>query len=399
MTAFRYRAYGTDDREISGIIEADTSRQARGQLRERGCMPIEVTALSGHGASSGSGRLKASELVLITRQWATLLEAGLTLEQSLNALIDQSDHEKMRIVLGGVRGEVLAGHGLASALERQSLSFPPVYRSLVAAGEKSGDLARVLLHLADYLENREALTARLLQASIYPLLVTIVAMAVIVGMMTYVVPQVVGVFQHGQRTLPFLTRALIALSDATRSLGPFIVLASVGAAIIVMRSLRQETVRKRFHQLLLRLPLFGSLLRALESSRFAYTLGVLSTSGVPLLASLETGRDVLRLLPLRDAATSAIQDVREGGLLARSLARQRQFPPLLLHLVASGEASGELGIMFQKAARQMQLEVERRVALLVAFLEPALILFMGGIVLLIVLAILQPIIEINHLLR
>lgn len=397
MTAFRYRAYDADSREIGGVIEADTGRQARDQLRERGCAPIEVTAVS--GAAAVRGRLKPGELVFVTRQWATLLEAGLPLEQALNALIAQSENVRMREALAGVRAEVLAGHALASALARDPASFPPLYRYLVAAGEKSGDLARVLLRLADYLEARQALAARLLQASVYPAIVTLVAFAVIVGMMTYVVPQVVGVFQHGQRALPFLTRALMAASEATQTVGPWLVPILVGAVAIGLRALRQEALRRRLHRGLLRLPLLGSLLRSLDSSRFAYTLGVLVGSGVPLLAALETGRDVLRLLPLRDAVTAAIQDVREGALVARSLERGHQFPPLLLHLVASGEASGDLGVMFEKAARQMQFEVERRLALLVAFIEPALILFMGGIVLLIVLAVLQPIIEINHLLR
>jgi general secretion pathway protein F len=400
MTAFRYRAVDANGRELDGILEADTQRQIRSQLRERGLFPVDVAPVSERGNTRiRRQRLSNADLTLLTRQWATLIAAGLTIEQTLSAAIDQSESASTRQLIAGIRNEITAGHSLSEALNRYPTVFPPIYRALIRSGEKSGELEQILLRLADYLENRHALRQKILQALLYPALVTLVALGVIGGMMAFVVPQVVGVFRHSKQALPFLTQALVWISDFLRIAGPWLLLAGVLGVIGGLRLLRHEATRRRFHRSVLQVPILGRLLRTLDSARFAQTLSILVGGGVPLLNALEAGRDVMLLLPLRDSVDNAIGRVREGSGLARALSQDKQLPPLLLHLIASGEASGELGPMLERAAKQQQDEVSNRTALLVGILEPLLILAMGGIVLLIVLAVLQPIIEINQLVR
>jgi general secretion pathway protein F len=400
MTAFRYRAVDANGRELDGILEADTQRQIRSQLRERGLFPVDVAPVSERGNTRiRRQRLSNADLTLLTRQWATLIAAGLTIEQTLSAAIDQSESASTRQLIAGIRNEITAGHSLSEALNRYPTVFPPIYRALIRSGEKSGELEQILLRLADYLENRHALRQKILQALLYPALVTLVALGVIGGMMAFVVPQVVGVFRHSKQALPFLTQALVWISDFLRIAGPWLLLAGVLGLIGGLRLLRHEATRRRFHRSVLQVPILGRLLRTLDSARFAQTLSILVGGGVPLLNALEAGRDVMLLLPLRDSVDNAIGRVREGSGLARALSQDKQLPPLLLHLIASGEASGELGPMLERAAKQQQDEVSNRTALLVGILEPLLILAMGGIVLLIVLAVLQPIIEINQLVR
>jgi general secretion pathway protein F len=337
--------------------------------------------------------------MLLTRQWSTLLEAGIPIERALSALIEQHGDDHVRQVLQIVRGELLAGHPLHRALSRFPRSFDTLYCALVAAGEESGQLDRVMLRLADNLEQRGALRQKLIQAIIYPLLIVLVASTVVLAMMVYVVPQVVAVFQSGKQALPFLTRALIAVSDFLRVTWPFLLAGLGGAFWLARRGLRIESVRHAWHLRLMRLPVAGPLLLTLDSARLAQTLAILAGSGVPLLGALRAGAAVVWLLPLRDALQSATTEVREGMALHRALAQSGYFPPLLVHMVASGETSGRLGEMLEKAARQQSDEVTNRLALAMSLLEPLLILGMGGVVLVIVLAILQPIIEINQLLR
>lgn len=402
MSAFKYRAVDAGGKEIGGVIEADTTRQARSLLRERGLFPVEVSTARDGAALPRGGRLSPMQLTMLTRQWATLIDAGLTIEQSLTALIEQSEQEpgvSANAVLAGIRAEVTAGHALSAALARFPAVFPPIYLALVKAGEKSGELPQVLQRLADYLEASHAAQQKVLQALLYPVLVTLVATTVIIGLMTYVVPQVVRVFDHGKQALPLLTSSLIVLSNLLQNWGSWLLLLLVAMLIAAARTLRYEAPRRRAHALLLRLPVAGRLFRGLDAARFAQTLAILVSGGVPLLAALEAGSEVLLLLPLRDAAGNAIRLVREGGSLATALGRDRQFPPLLVHLIASGEASGELGTLLERAARQQQNEVQVHLTLLLGLLEPLLILAMGGIVLVIVLAVLLPIIEINQLLR
>lgn len=400
MSAFQYRAMDAAGKQTSGVIEADTARAARGLLRERGLFPLEVASVSQDRGSGGARRrLREADLTLLTRQWATLLVSGLTVERALAALIDQAEGEAQRRLLAGVRSEILAGYSLRAALDRYPHAFPVIYRASVAAGEKSGELATVMNQLADYLERRGNLRAKTLQALLYPLIVAAVGILVVIGLMTYVVPQVVTVFQQGKQALPALTRALIFASDLLREWGWVMLLALGAGGVFARYALRSESVRRRWHAWLLRLPVLGRHLRSLESTRFASTLAILAGSGVPLLSALEAGRQVLVLLPLRDAVAAATEEVREGQSLARALGAGRQFPPLVVHMVANGETTGRLAEMLERAARVQQQEVESRTATLTTVLEPLLLLVMGGLVLFIVLAVMQPIIEINTLLK
>lgn len=402
MAAFHYRALNLEGREISGILEAETSRQARSLLRTQGLFPLDVAAEAAESESLrllGGRHIGNSARLLLTRQWATLLESGLTVEQALAAIIEQSEDEAVRRVLGGVRAELVAGHPLHAALARFEKSFDPLYRAIVEAGERSGQLALVMERLADMLEAAYALRQKVVQALVYPALIVIVACAVVVGLMTWVVPQVVGVFQHGKQVLPWLTRALMAVSAALQATWPLLLAALAGGFWLFRRLLRGQAFRRQWHLRLMGLPGLGRLLVTVDSARLAQTLAVLVGSGVPILSALEACRQVMILEPLRDGIDAAIRLVREGVSLHRGLADCRRFPPLLLHMIASGEASGRLDALLERAARQQQAEVTNRLGLAVSILEPLLILLMGAVVLVIVVAILQPIIEINQLLR
>jgi general secretion pathway protein F len=401
MTAFRYRAVALDGRRIDGVVDADSQRQARGALREQGLFALDVQAAAAPSAPSGGRppRLGGSALMLLTRQWSTLLAAGIPVERSLAALIEQSDDEPVRRLLAAIRDELLAGHPLHRALERFPQTFGGLYCALVAAGEQSGQLDRVMLRLADNLESSGALRQKLLQALVYPVLVVLVAAGVVGLLMLYVVPQVVAVFQSGRQALPWLTRALISVSDLLRAGWPLLLAGAAGTGWALARAWRRTAWRQAVQQRLMRLPVAGRLLVALDAARLAQTLAILVGSGVPLLAALQAGRAVVWLLPLRDALERAAGEVREGATLNRALARSGRFPPLLVHMIGSGESSGRLGEMLDKAARQQSDEVGNRLTLAMSLLEPLLILAMGVVVLVIVLAILQPIIEINQLLR
>jgi len=408
MAGFRFEALDADGRLQRGVLEVDSARQARLLLRERGLWTLEVDALAhpapraGAGLRSRSswrGGLSASQLSLLMRQFATLVGANLTMEHALDALIDQADTQAAREVLAGVRGEVLAGQSLARAMERFPRAFPEMYRTLVGAGEQSGQLPQVMMRLADYAEQRQALRNKVGLVLIYPFIVTAVAAIVIVVLLTYVVPQVVGVFQHSNQTLPFLTRALIAVSDFMNATIHYWLAGLAAAGALFYSALRRPTFRHRFDALVLRLPVAGALVRATNAARFASTLAILVQSGVPVLAALRAAAGVVSNLPMRRAVEQTERMLAEGGGLSRSLARTRMFPPLLVHLAASGEASGDLGGMLERAAASQNRELEHRVAVLTSLFEPLLILGMGAVVLLIVLATLLPIIELNQLVR
>ena len=401
MAQYAYRAVDASDRQSEGRVEAESPRAARAALRGRGLQPIAI-AEDRAALPAGPGwrrRLGESDLALLTRQWATLLGSGLTMEQSLSALIEQADGVAAQAILSGVRSEILAGYTLRAALDAQSATFPMTYRATVAAGEKSGELATVMLQLADFLERRHALRQRTLQAMLYPTIVTVVALLVIIGLMTYVVPQVVSVFQQGKQALPLLTRGLILISAFLRDWGLALLAMAVVLLVVVRQALRREDLRRRWDAWLLGLPVLGRHLRTLETTRFAATLAILVGSGVPLLAALDAGRQVLGRVPLADAVASAADRVREGQSLAAALGATRQFPALLVHMIANGEATGRLDQLLERAARLQQADAENRTVVITTLLEPLLLLSMGGIVLLIVLAVMQPIIELNHLLR
>ena len=406
MAGFRYEALDADGRVRRGVLESDSPRQARAQLRELKLNPLLVQSLGGSERSaSGGSRLpwrsgiSQSELALLTRQFATLLGAGLTIEQTLNALVEQAESEGVRRVIAAVRGEILSGHPLARALGAYPRDFPELYRTLVAAGESSGQLPQVMLRLADYTEDRQALRGKVALAFVYPAIVTTVAILVVTGLLTWVVPQVVQVFRNTHQQLPLLTRLLIAASDFLRSWGWLVVLLLVAGVIAFLRALRNPAARERWHGALLRVPVAGRLIRGVNTARLASTLAILVSSRVPLLSALTAGVGVVENLPMRRALVEAERQVREGASLSRALASSRMFPPVMVHLIAGGESSGTLDHMLERVAAIQAQEVENRVSVMTSLLEPVLILAMGGVVLLIVLAILLPIFDLNQIVK
>ena len=399
MEAFHYEALDAAGRTVSGVVQADTPRQARAQLRAQGLLPsaIDLVRARERASQPWARGISSDELSLVTRQMATLLASGLTMEQTLSALIEEASAPMTREVLGGVKSEITAGLSLAGALGSYDRSFPDFYRALVHGGEESGALPTVLQHLADYLDARQALKQKTSLALLYPVLVTLVAISIVTGLLVFVVPQIVQVFQQSRQSLPLLTRALIGLSDFLRVAWPYFTVVVIGSVVAARLALRRDAPRRSWHALLLRMPWLGSLIRGVNTSRFASTLAILVGGGVPLLSALNSGARVMTNVVMREAIEGAIERVREGESLARALGATRAFPPLMVHLVASGEMSGKLEQMLQRAAHLETQALERRLAVFLTLLEPVMILVMGGIVLLIVLAILLPIIEINQL--
>jgi general secretion pathway protein F len=324
-------------------------------------------------------------------------------------MVEQSEKQSVRELMAAIRTDVLGGSSLSKALARHPRQFPDIYRALIAAGEESGKLGSVLQSLADYIEERAKLQQKITLAFVYPAIVTLVALAVVIGLLTYVVPQVVQVFANTKQALPLLTRALIATSDFVRSYGWIVAAFAAAGAFLVNRALRVEAVRLRWHQRILRLPVAGVLARSINTARFASTLAILAGSGVPMLRALQAAGETLTNLAMRSRVIDATQRVREGFSLAKALRADSEeerrpghvklFPPVLIHLIASGEATGKLPEMLSRAADIHAREAERRALFFTSLLEPALILTMGVVVMLIVLAVLLPIIEINQLAR
>jgi len=414
VTAFRYAAADDAGKEQSGVIEADSARIARQVLRGRGLAPLTVEPVVAEGQKAGlqlslGRRLSQTELAVVTRQLASLLGAQLPVADALSVMVEQSEKQQIRELMAAIRTDVLGGSSLSNALTRHPRQFPDIYRALIAAGEESGKLGSVLGSLADYVEERARLQQKIVLAFVYPVIVTIVALAVVIGLLTYVVPQVVQVFANTKQALPWLTRALIALSDFVRAYGWIVLVLGAIAAFVVRRLLKIETVRLAWHQRLLRLPVVGVLSRTLNTERFASTLAILAGSGVPMLRALQAAGETVSNLAMRTRVLEATQRVREGFSLARALraggdeertpGRARLFPPVLIHLIASGEATGKLPEMLGRAADIHGREAERRAMFFTSLLEPILILAMGVVVMLIVLAVLLPIIEINQLAR
>ena len=406
MSGFEYSALDATGRETRGVVEADTERHARALLRERGLAPLAVEGIRAAAAARSRFRerfsrpgLSRSGLALLTRQFATLVRAGLTLEECLNVLIEQSESAGAKRLLAAVRARILEGQSLSRGLADYPGSFPQIYRAMVEAGEQSGKLGDVLERLADFTENREALRDKVVIAFIYPALVTLVALAVVGLLLVYVVPQVTRVFANLGQTLPLATRILIAISDFVRASGAVSLGGLVVALVAANLALRDPARRHRWHRWLLRVPLAGSLIRGVNAARFADTLGILTASGVPLLNSLQSAAAVLTNLPMRAAVDEAVRRVREGGALAPALGAAKLFPPLVIHLIASGEATGRLDTMLARAAEAQSRELENWIRGLTALLEPVLILAMGMVVLFVVVAILLPIFEMNQLIR
>jgi general secretion pathway protein F len=401
MPAFKFEAASVDGKTQKGILDADSAKHARSLLRDKGLTALDVEPVTGQvGAGPAlGGKISSSELAESTRQLSSLLTARLPLEQALAVVVEQAERPLVRDRFAAVRSEIVSGQTFSQGLAKYPRDFPEVYRSLIAAGEQSGDLAQIVGRLADYIESRTALSQKITLAFVYPAIVTLVAMMVIIALLTYVVPQVVTVFSTTKQQLPFLTIALIAVSNFLRAwwwlMLALVVFAGFGAASL----LKSPTLRLAWHKRMLKLPLFGRLIRGVNTARFASTLAILTSSGVPLIKALEAGRQTLTNDALKFNVVDAISRVREGTPLSRALAAGGQFPPMVVHMIASGEATGNLSEMLERTATTLSGETERRAVALTTILEPLLILGMGLIVLVIVLAVMLPIIEINQLVK
>jgi general secretion pathway protein F len=406
MAAYEYTALNAKGRQEKGLIEGDTPRQARQMLRDRGLSPLDIAEVAEGSKSSkapmfqrSGGGISTTELSLFTRQLATLSRSGLPLDEALTAVGDQSESKRVKRIALGVRAGVIEGNTLANSLNQFPGVFPPLFRATVEAGEQSGKLDQILERLAEYVERRQIMQTKIRLAAIYPLLLTLVAIGVVTALLTYVVPQVVQVFQDIHAELPILTRGLIAISDFLRAWGIYLLILIGIGGFVFTRMLRNDLFKRQVHRFQLRLPLIGRLTRGANTGRFTRTLGILFGSGVPILDAMRIGTQVVTNLPMRDAIEDAAIKVREGASLSRSLQASKLFPPITVHLIASGESSGRLDDMLDRAAENQEREVETLVAALMGVFEPVLILTMGGVVLLIVLAILLPIFDLNQLVK
>ena len=407
MTVYHYSALDARGRRRKGTLEGDSPRQVRQQLRERSLTPLDVQAVSqatsapgqGNALQGGGLRLGIRDLVLLTRQLAALVQSGLPLDDALSVAARHSDRPRIRSLLLAVRSRVVEGHSLSHALRGHPRAFPAMYRATVAAGEESGKLATVLGHLADYTEQRHALRQKTLLALLYPALLTLVAIGIVTALLAYVVPQVVQVFDSLDNQLPLLTRLLIGGSEWLQRWGALGVLLLAVGGIVLAALLRRPGPRHAWHRLLLRLPGIGRLHRATEVARFTHTLGILTSSGVPLLQGLQLASEVMGNEILREGASQVAEWVREGSSLSGAMERAGIFSPMLVHLTASGEGGGNLDQMLLHAANVQERDIETTLSALVTLFEPLLILIMGGIVLAIVVAILLPVFELNTLIQ
>jgi len=404
MPAFSYESVDALGVTQKGVVNADSARAARADLRAQGLLPISVNAIAAQFDAAGLSKrsafgdhLSTVELALFTRQLASLLKASLPLEQAFSALLEQAERTYVRDLIASIRSKVMGGASLSDALAHYPRDFADIYRALVASGEQIGQLARVLSRLSDYIERRNMLVQKVKLAFTYPAIVTVVAFAIVIFLLTYVVPQIVSVFANTKQKLPFLTTVMLDVSDFVRNYGLYVLLVVVGLGFAWRRALKDPAIKMRWHTWLLTAPLYGRFERSLNTARFASTLAITTGSGVPILRALQTSRDTLTNVAMRLQVEEAANNVREGIGLARALSAHKHFPPMLIHMIRAGEVTGELPAMLERAANAQEQDLERRAMTIAGLLEPALILAMGVVVLLIVLAVLMPIIEINQL--
>jgi general secretion pathway protein F len=404
MGAFEYTAVNASGKERKGIIEGDTPRRVRQLLREKDLIPLSVTEIAEKESTRQQSftirrSMSATDLAMITRQIATLVHSSMPIEEALTAVGEQSEIPRIKSIIMGVRAKVMEGHSLADGLSDFPRAFPDLYRATVSAGEQSGHLDTVLERLADYTEGRQELRQKIMNAMIYPIVLTLLAISIVTLMLVYVVPKVVRVFSNTGQELPGLTTALIALSEFLQNYGYALIIALGIGAWITYQLLKKPGPRRARDKFLLRVPVIGRLVRGINTARFTRTLSILTGSGVPVLDSLHISGAVITNLPMNEAVQEAAERIREGAPIGKSLAESGHFPPISIHLISSGEASGQLDTMLDRAAQNQERDVDGLIAALLGILEPALIVSMGVVVLVIVLAILLPIFELNQLVK
>jgi general secretion pathway protein F len=410
MPAFTFEALDDQGNTRKGVIEGESARVVRSLLRAQSLVPLNVEPVAGeasNGSTSGglnntlftSRIFNATGLSIWTRQIAGLVTSGLPLERALTALTDEAEDERQRNLLASLRAEVNAGSTFAKALAQHPREFSSIYTAVIGAGEQSGSLGQVLERLADDLEEQQALKSKLIGAALYPAIVTLVAIVIVLFLVGYVVPQVANVFAGTKRALPFLTVAMLAISDFVRSYGWLVLIAIIVATIGSRLALRNDNVREKFDAAWLNIPLIGKLARGYNAARFASTLAMLATAGVPILKSLQAAAMTLNNRAMRTDALDALVMVREGAPLASALAQKKRFPGIVSMFARLGEQTGQLPLMLSRAAKQLSTEVQRRAMHLATLLEPMLIVTMGLVVMLIVLAVLLPIIQLNQLVK
>ncbi len=404
MGAFEYTALDTGGRERKGILEGDTPRHIRQLLREKQLLPVTVSEVAQKEAKrqrsfSFSRGVSPGDLSLFTRQLATLVRAGLPLEESLLAVSQQTEKPRIQSIVLGVRSRVMEGHTLADGFADFPRVFPEIYRATVSAGEQSGHLDNILERLADYTEGRELMRQKVLGALMYPIVLSIMCSAIVTGLLVFVVPKVVSVFEASKAKLPLSTRVLIGTSDFLREWGIYLLIGLVVALFLFTRWLRDPAARRHWHRLQLRMPIMGKLNRGFNTARFTRTFSILSASSVPVLEAMRIAGEVVTNLPMRDAVTDAAARVREGAPIGRSLSVSKLFPPMTIHLISSGESSGQLDNMLERAAISQERELDGLLGTMVGLLGPLLIVLMGLFVMGIVFAMLMPIFEMNNLIH
>jgi general secretion pathway protein F len=407
MSAYHFVAVTSAGLEQKGVIEAESEKQARQLLRDKSLNPISVKPAHQKAIATDKKSLlslfkrkrglSANETALFTRQFATLLAAGLPIEECLQAVAEQTEKPVIKALILGVRGKVMEGHELAASLGEHPDSFSDLFCATIAAGEKSGHLDTVLLRLADYTEQQAAMRQKLKSALIYPSMIVLVACGIVGFLLEYVVPKMVAVYGHLNQSLPFMTEMLIGMSNFVRSYGLYIFIIAVVGIALFRRALKMnEALRERWHYFLLRLPLIGYASRTADTARFARTLSILTAAGVSVLDAMRISSQLITTIPIKKAVDEAVSRVREGAAIYLALKQTKYFSPMSVHMIASGEASGQLESMLERVAKHQEEEITRLIDVALALFEPAIILIMGAIVLFIVLAVLMPIFQLNQ---
>lgn len=402
MPAFEYTALNSKGKEEKGMLEADNARQVRQLLRDGQLTPLQVEQVEKSEKSSTqktqrAGRVKAGELALMTRQLATLVQSGSPLEEALATTAKQTEKRNVRHILSAIRSRVVEGYSLAEGLALFPSVFPDMYRATVSAGEQSGHLDAVLERMADYTETRQETQQRISSAMFYPVILTIISIAIVAGLLGFIVPKIIDVFSNVGQELPAMTKVLIQISDFVRAYGIYVAIGLVIAFILFKQIIKIPKWRYKYHNFLLKVPVIKKMVRGLNTARFARTLSILASSGVPILDAMSISAQVVQNLPMRKAIEDAAHKVREGMTINRALDQSKYFPPMTIYLIASGESSGKLDDMLERAALQQERETDMMLTNMLGIFEPMLILIMGGVVLLIVLSILLPILNLNQL--